>query len=86
MASEAEDIQDLKLQVARLTRLVEGLYANAGIPVPNTDVSLDAPPPDVVAALQSGNLIEAIKLWRGYTGMGLAEAKAEVDLIQAARR
>ena len=79
MASDAEDVAELKTQVARLTRLVEALYARSGEPMPNLDVSLDAPPADVVAALQAGQLITAIKLWRDYTGLGLAEAKAEME-------
>ena len=79
MASDQQDIADLKAQVVRLTRLVEALYARSGEPMPNLDVSLDAPPADVVAALQAGQLITAIKLWRDYTGLGLAEAKAEME-------
>ena len=79
MASDQDDIAVLKDQVARLTRLVEGLYARAGEPVPGTDVTLDAPPADIVEALQGGQLIVAIKRWRDYTGLGLAEAKAEME-------
>ena len=83
MASEAADIADLKTQVARLTRLVEALYARSGEPMPNLDVSLDAPPADVLDAVRSGQLITAIKLWREYTGLGLAEAKAEMEQLAA---
>jgi hypothetical protein len=36
-------------------------------------------PPDVVNALRRGNKIEAIKLLRQATGLGLAEAKDVVD-------
>ena len=79
MASDQQDIADLKSQVTRLTRLVEALYARSGEPMPNLDVSLDSPPADVVAAIQSGQIITAIKLWRDYTGLGLAEAKAEME-------
>lgn len=38
--------------------------------------------PDVVAALRSGNKIEAIKLHRAATGVGLAEAKEFVEAIE----
>ena len=38
--------------------------------------------PDVVAALRSGNKIEAIKLQRERTGLGLAEAKHAVEEIE----
>jgi ribosomal protein L7/L12 len=36
-------------------------------------------PPDVLAALQCGNTIEAIKLLRASTGLGLKEAKDVID-------
>jgi len=83
VASEAEDIQALKTQVARLQRLVEALYSRSGEPMPNLDVSLDDPPADVVATLQAGKLIDAIKIWRAYTGLGLAEAKAEMEELSS---
>ena len=35
--------------------------------------------PDVIQALQAGNMIEAIKRHREATGLGLAEAKAAVE-------
>lgn len=38
-------------------------------------------PPEVLAALQRGNKIEAIKLLRQLTGLGLKEAK---DAVEAA--
>jgi len=83
VASDQQDIADLKMQVARLTRLVEALYSRSGEPMPNLDYTLDTPPADVVAAVQSGQLITAIKLWRGYTGLGLAEAKAEMEELSS---
>lgn len=36
-------------------------------------------PPDVIAAIQQGQKIEAIKLLREATGLGLANAKVLVD-------
>ena len=38
--------------------------------------------PSVQDALQRGNKIEAIKLYREATGVGLAEAKKDVEAIQ----
>jgi hypothetical protein len=38
-----------------------------------------AVPPEMVGALQRGNMIEAIKIYRGITGLGLREAKAAVE-------
>ena len=51
--------------------------------MPNLDVTLDSPPADVIEAVRSGQQITAIKLWREYTGAGLAEAKAEMDVLAA---
>jgi hypothetical protein len=47
--------------------------------------STDRPsfPPAVLEALKRGNKIEAIKLLRQVTQMGLAETKALVDAIEA---
>jgi ribosomal protein L7/L12 len=42
-----------------------------------------APPPDVVSALQQGRKIEAIRLMRERTGLGLKEAKDAVDAFEA---
>ena len=41
------------------------------------------PPPEVVGALQQGSKIEAIRLMRERTGLGLKEAKDAVDAYQA---
>ena len=82
--SDAEEIAQLKLEVARLGRLVEGLYVRLDGVAPDGTVDLAGEPPaDVVEALRAGNLILAIKLWRGYTNLGLAEAKNEVEQLQA---
>lgn len=83
MTSDAQDIRDLRVRVDRLTRLVEALYARSGEPMPDLAVSLENPPADVVDALRSGDALTAIKLWRDYTGLGLAEAKAEMDALAA---
>ncbi|HEX4331249.1 MAG TPA: ribosomal protein L7/L12 [Usitatibacter sp.] len=41
--------------------------------------------PEVVAALRGGNKIEAIRLIREKSGIGLAEAKAVVDAFEKVR-
>ena len=41
------------------------------------------PPPDVVSALQQGSKIEAIRLMRERSGLGLKEAKDAVDAYEA---
>jgi ribosomal protein L7/L12 len=82
MASDSEEIAQLKLEVERLGRLVDGLYVKLDGVAPDGTVDVSQPPQDVVAALQDGNVIEAIKLWRGYTGLGLAEAKREIEQLR----
>jgi ribosomal protein L7/L12 len=80
--SDADEIAQLKLEVQRLSRLVDELYTRIdGVP-PDGTVDAGSPPADVIAALQSGNVIEAIKLWREHTGVGLAEAKSAVEDVQ----
>ena len=82
--SDSEEIAQLKADVARLGRLVDALYVRLdGIAPDPTTADLSNPPADVVDALRAGNLIQAIKLWRGYTNLGLAEAKHEVEELQS---
>ncbi len=55
-----------------------------GNPVNAAPASLSrTPSPDVVRAIQQGNKIEAIRLMREQTGLGLKEAKDAVDSYQA---
>ncbi|TDP74275.1 ribosomal protein bL12 [Roseateles toxinivorans] len=42
-------------------------------------IPTDPLPPEVLAAVQRGNKIEAIKLMRQLTGLGLKEAKDAVE-------
>jgi ribosomal protein L7/L12 len=83
VASEQEEIAELKAQVAHLTALVEQLYYRTGSALPSSGISsLDTPPGDIVDALRSGQKITAIKLWRERTGLGLAEAKDQMDDLE----
>lgn len=83
MTSDAEEIAALKTEVARLGRLVEALYIRLDGIAPDGTVDPGDPPADVVDALRAGNEIQAIKLWREKTGLGLAESKNQVEQIQA---
>ncbi|MEO8263229.1 MAG: hypothetical protein ABI566_11745 [Pseudolysinimonas sp.] len=82
MPSDSENIAELQAEVKRLGRLVDALYVKLDGIAPDGTVDVGSPPADVVDALRAGNLIMAIKLWRGYTNLGLAEAKHEVEEIQ----
>jgi len=83
MPSDADEIAALKIEVARLGRLVEALYIRLDGIAPDGTVDPGDPPQDVVAALRAGNEIMAIKLWREKTGLGLAESKHQVEQIRA---
>lgn len=78
MPSDAEEIAELKLEVARLTTLVDTLYKHLGIGQLGA-MALDQPSPEITDAIRAGNTIVAIKLWRQRTGVGLAEAKNAVE-------
>ncbi|MGB3911105.1 MAG: hypothetical protein WBL06_11590 [Pseudolysinimonas sp.] len=82
MASEHEEIAELKAQVAHLTELVEQLYYRSGTAMPRGGTSLDTPPAEIVDALRAGQKITAIKLWRELTGQGLAESKDQMDDLE----
>lgn len=82
MPSDADEIAQLKAEVSRLGRLVDALYVRLDGIAPDGAVDQSAPPQDVVDALRAGNMILAIKLWRGYTNLGLAEAKDEVEQLR----
>jgi ribosomal protein L7/L12 len=83
VASDQEDIAELKAQVAHLTQLVEQLYYRAGSPMGSSAFpSLDPPPADILDALRAGQKITAIKLWRERTNLGLGEAKDQVDELE----
>lgn len=82
MATEAADIEQLKIQVAQLTEQINGLYRHLGIG--QLDVAAlgsGEPSEEILDALRGGQLIVAIKLYREQTGMGLAEAKRAVEDI-----
>lgn len=61
-------------RLARLERQVEFIMQHLGIQEPQPDR-----PAEVQALARAGKKIEAIKLYRELTGVGLAEAKAAVD-------
>lgn len=82
MPSDADEIAQLKREVARLTRLVDDLYLRLDGVAPDGTLDPSQPPAEVVAALQAGNVIEAIKLWRELYGSGLREAKDQVEELQ----
>lgn len=77
-----QEFAELKAEVARLTTLVEQLYYRSGTPMPSGGLpTVDSPPSEIVDLIREGRAIEAIKLWRERTGLGLGEAKRDIDEI-----
>ncbi|MCU1412570.1 MAG: hypothetical protein JWR04_3277 [Rhodoglobus sp.] len=83
MPTDSERIDELERQVRRQGELIDVLYKRLG--VGQLDAagmpSVDGLYPDVVDALNSGQLIVAIKLYREHTGVGLKEAKDAVEAL-----
>lgn len=78
MITETE-IQQLRSRVNELEDRLKVLYRHLNLEY-NTDPALDPLlNPKVQDALRTGNLIEAIKVYRELTGVGLAEAKAALE-------
>jgi hypothetical protein len=77
MVTEA-DVQLLRSRVNELEDRLKFLYERLNIDYadPNTDPIRS---PQIQEALRRGNKIEAIKLYRELTGVGLAEAKDAID-------
>ncbi len=77
MITEA-DILLLKSRINELEDRLEFLYRRLNIEYAdlNSDPVLS---PQVQDALRRGNKIEAIKIYRELTGVGLAEAKQAID-------
>ena len=87
----SEDILDHGRRIAALESKVAELYKRMGHAEPESgfgDGFGDAPAsvtasedPRVIQLVQAGNQIQAVKLYRELTGVGLAEAKDAVDKL-----
>ena len=77
MITETE-IQQLRSRINELEDRLKLLYRHLHIEYaePGADPVNN---PQLQAALRSGNKIEAIKIYRELTGVGLAEAKDAID-------
>jgi len=78
MITETE-VQQLRSRVNELEDRLKFLYHRLGIDYaadPNSDPVMS---PQIQDALRRGNKIEAIKIYREMTGVGLAEAKQVID-------
>ena len=77
MVTEA-DLQLLRSRINELEDKLKLVYRHLNIEYgdPGNDPLMF---PQLQAALRSGNKIEAIKIYRELTGVGLAEAKDAID-------
>ena len=77
MVTEAE-MQVLRSRINELEDRLKFLYRRLNIEYadPNSDPVIS---PQIQDALRRGNKIEAIKIYRELTGVGLAEAKQAID-------
>jgi ribosomal protein L7/L12 len=78
---DQEDIALLRQRIVRLEAQVDYLYRHLGVTY--VENSYETDDPNVVAALRSNNMIEAIKYYRAKTGVGLAEAKSAVEAMRS---
>lgn len=75
---ELERMNELSAKVFHLEQQLQFLYRHLGIEYTDP-ANLD----DVGAAIMSGNMIAAVKLYMDKKGVGLKEAKAAVDDLAA---
>jgi ribosomal protein L7/L12 len=79
MSYDAAEIFRLKERIAKLERTVEFLLKHLHVEYrDNPENTID---PAILEALRRGNKIEAIKLYRAQTNLGLAEAKEFIDSL-----
>lgn len=74
-----QDLMSLRARIAELEDRVNALYQQLGVSSSvNASGQIDS---RILEALRKNNKIEAIKIYRELTGLGLAEAKAAIDQI-----
>lgn len=81
--SDSQDIQALSRRLTRVEAKLDLILKSLGLELPVENASV---PSDVLAAIRDGKKIEAIKLLRAARGLGLKEAKDEVEEIEARMR
>jgi len=87
----AQRLAELEVRVDGLVQLVEHLYQHLGISAPGyrppaaAGAYTPATDPEILQAIATGNLIQAIKVYRERTGVGLKEAKVAVEALAGRR-
>ncbi len=80
---EEQEIALLRQRVVRLEAQMEFLFKHLGVSM--KEGGSTAVDPRIIEALKKNNIIEAIKIYREKTGVGLAEAKSAVEAINNRR-
>ncbi|MCZ2128263.1 MAG: hypothetical protein LC099_10890 [Anaerolineales bacterium] len=76
------DVTKLQARVRELEERLDFLYQALNITyAPSNSNRID---PRIIEALQKGDKIGAIKIYRDITGEGLAEAKSAIDALAVA--
>jgi ribosomal protein L7/L12 len=78
MVTETE-VQQLRSRINELEDRLKFLYRHLGMAYEADPAASPINHPQIQEALRRGNKIEAIKIYRELTGVGLAEAKTEID-------
>lgn len=81
MPVDDQAFANLQSEVARQKTLIDNLYKHLGIGQLGAAADGETIPDAVTDAIRAGQLIVAIKAYREFTGVGLAEAKARVEEI-----
>ena len=80
------EIEGIAVRLARLENRVAFLFQELGLEekyqVEMAQVTMQSGMADIIALLSMNKKIEAIKLYRQRTGVGLAEAKNAVDQME----
>ena len=79
---DSPTVAELLQRVSRLERKVSHLYEVADRAEPDFDSSSVSE--EVMLLVQQDRIIEAVKLHREQTGLGLAEAEAAIDGVSRA--
>jgi len=81
MSNETEFI-DLRTRISRLEAQIEALYQHLGLSLGDDPSQADEDGP-VIDVLRTGNLLEAIKVYRQIHNVSLVEAKSAVENLNA---
>lgn len=78
MVTETEVLQ-LRSRINELEERLKFLYRHLGVAYESDSSASPINNPQLQEALRRGNKIEAIKIYRELTGVGLAEAKEAIE-------